>query len=151
MTQTLNMETRLSNQISNFQDRNALPAGYKIVVNDLVLKWKNARHRPVGPCATYNCHGLTFASRRTQITSAQEVAYILEDDEYARVPLAQVMPGDVAVYYIKGDAEHSGIVVERDQFSPWILSKWGPAHEAIHRPAECEYDASDVRYFRIAK
>ena len=59
-----------------------------------------------------------------------------------------VLPGDVVVYFTGGDAEHSGIVVGLD-LVPLILSKWGPAHEVIHRVNECPYDATEISYFRV--
>jgi hypothetical protein len=32
---------------------------------------------------------------------------------------------------------------------PIILSKWGPCHEVVHPVGRSEYDASDVKYYRI--
>ncbi len=58
------------------------------------------------------------------------------------------MPGDVVVYSNSGDVEHSGIVIGKD-FVPLILSKWGPAHEVIHRVNDCPYDSQQVTYYRI--
>jgi hypothetical protein len=44
----------------------------------------------------YNCHGLTFASRRTRIYDVQQV---LAEDAYEHIPLNEVEPGDVIVYF----------------------------------------------------
>jgi hypothetical protein len=61
----------------------------------------------------YNCHGLTFASRRTWIDDASLVPAILAQDGYAEVPVDKVVAGDIVVYYDDdGRADHSGIVME---------------------------------------
>ena len=62
---------------------------------------------------SYNCHGLTFANRRTCIFPNGEIIKILKDDEYKKIEMQEVMPGDVIIY--KGDDDdiiHSGIVVQ---------------------------------------
>jgi len=54
------------------------------------------------------------------------------------------------VYYVDGDVEHSGMVVDKgDIAGPRILSKWGFCHEVIHRIPECPYDAGRVVFYRI--
>ena len=70
---------------------------------------------------------------------------------YERIKPEAVIAGDIAIYYKDGDVEHSGIVVEVENGVPWILSKWGPAHEVIHMPVDCEYNFEDVRYYRVCK
>lgn len=83
----------------------------------------------------YNCHGLTFASRRARIPDAISISVILEDDKYAEVRNpAEVLPGDVVLYLDNcGDAVHSGVVVERREAARLlILSKWGYGPEVIH-------------------
>jgi hypothetical protein len=76
------------------------------------------------------------------------VRRILEDDEYQEVTLQDLMPGDIVVYVQNGDAEHSGIVISGLPI-PMILSKWGPAHEVIHRVTDCPYNAAQINYYRI--
>lgn len=68
-----------------------------------------------------------------------------------QVPLAQVLPGDVAVYYTNGDAEHSGVVLEKPGLIPKLLSKWGNAQEFVHWANDSPYDATDIRYFRMVR
>jgi len=81
---------------------------------------------------------------------SEEIAKILNDDDYKTVDRKDVLPGDVVVYYdTTGDAEHSGMVVEVDKLGPKILSKWGLSHEVVHRVHECPYDVPDVRFYRI--
>jgi hypothetical protein len=122
-------------------------------------KYYGGTFRGVGPCNTYNCHGLTFASRRTAITTAIAVRAILAEDGYATVSRNDVLPGDIVVYYstgeLPGDVEHSGIVVERVSQQGLIgvrikvLSKWGYCDEVVHFAEECPYDVGDIRYFRV--
>ena len=147
----LGLQTRKLSDIVNILDRADAVPGMEIQVNDYKSKFPGADHRPVGPCGTYNCHGLTFAARRTQITEADEIAKILREDEYEQVQGSDLMPGDVAIYFVDGDAEHSGIVIEKGLLVPKILSKWGVCQEVIHWLAECPYSTQDVRYYRICK
>src|SRR5229473_533486 len=90
--------------------------------------------------ALYNCHGLTFASRRTRIEKSREVQRILEDDDYQEIAMPDVLPGDVVIYYSDGgDPNHSGIVVEvsPDLLAPIVCSKWGNADEFVHALRDC--------------
>src|SRR5437773_11543121 len=54
-------------------------------------KFKGRATFRTGPSPIYNCHGLTFASRRTRIPDVTEV---LADDGYQELPLKDVLPGD---------------------------------------------------------
>src|SRR5205807_602822 len=87
------------------------------------------------PSALLNCHGLTFASRRTKIVDWKNLQKILMDDVWIEIPLQQALPGDVVIYFDDdGDANHSGIVVESIGVNiiPKICSKWGYAGEFLH-------------------
>lgn len=102
----------------------------------------------------YNCHGLTFASRRTQIDDTGEIKKIILQDKYREVKrLAEVLVGDIAVYHTEDrDIDHSGIVVEKGTaplYIPWVLSKWGFCREVVHLANHCPYDLSDVKYYRF--
>jgi hypothetical protein len=109
-----------------------------------------------GILPVYNCHGLTFASRRTGIDLPESVWRILDEDGYTEVPLGDVVPGDVIVYISPedGDVEHSGVVTEVKQVGaarvPWVCSKWGRGSEVWHQFGDCPYDASAVRFFRVS-
>lgn len=88
------------------------------------------------PSALFNCHGLTFACRRSKITNRLNIDRILADDAWLAVDLAQVLPGDIVIYYDdEGDPNHSGVVVEysKDTLVPIICSKWGYAGEYLHK------------------
>lgn len=152
MRDKLALQTRAKADVDNWLDRTPADDGAKLQVQAFHDRYPRAQHRPVGPCFTYNCHGLTFASRRTGISTPSEITKILEHDDYMLVPLAQVLPGDVAVYYSDlSDPEHSGIVMATTPKGPIILSKWGMCHEAIHLFSDCPYAFSNVRYYRVCR
>src|SRR2546430_14604689 len=81
------------------------------------------------PNPRYNCHGLTFASRRTCVLDENEISRILQEDGYEPVGREAVLPGDIAVYYSNNGSsiDHSGIVVSAPEGPggvPMICSKW---------------------------
>lgn len=108
----------------------------------------------------YNCHGLTFASRRTNVPSAgmddgPVVADILRRDGYGKI-IGQPQVGDVAVYRNEaGQIEHTGVVCRIDppQTSGgysvvWVWSMWGQFGEFEHKSNVSPY-ASVPEYWRI--
>lgn len=147
----LALDTRNQSSIENFMDRLKPTDGCQLQIDNYIKEYPGADHRPVGPCSTFNCHGLTFASRRTWISYPLEILKILKEDDYHEVAFQEVRAGDIAVYFVGGDAEHSGIVVEITAVGPRILSKWANLHEVIHLVGECPYDGSNVTYFRISE
>lgn len=147
----LALETRMRAAVSNSHDRTPPIAGAQQHTDKLIAQYKSARPRTILACNTYNCHGLTFAARRTCIAAA-DVPAILKDDEYVRVADGQeVLPGDVALYSDSSSFAHSGIVVGVRSGVPWIVSKWGFAHEAIHSVLDCPYSECTVSYYRVLK
>lgn len=151
MREKLALETRLKSGIDNELNRNAIPAGFEFQVEAYKTQYPHACHRPVEPCWTYNCHGLTFGTRRTWIKDPAEVAKILTEDDYQEIAVQDVIVGDIAVYYSDGDATHSGNVVGQSAAGPRILSKWAFLHEVVHSVTECPYDAGNVVYYRMTK
>ncbi|WP_125169742.1 hypothetical protein [Leptospira saintgironsiae] len=108
------------------------------------------------PCNYYNCHGLTFASRRTRVINSNEIQIILEDDSYKQIEnIRNVMPGDIVVYYQEGDAQHSAIVINVDLTTVLtqvkVVSKWGEGSEFIHLINDCPYarDSDEIKYYRV--
>ena len=104
-------------------------------------------------CPVYNCHGLTFGSRRTRIPDMESVQMILEDDAYVEITNPHdVIPGDIIIYVGNdGDFTHSGIVVEVDRMLhvPRICSKWGGGPEVVHLLADVPpVYGSTHRYYR---
>jgi len=125
---------------------------------DYRLRFPHCKHRPTRASLRYNCHGLTFASRRTSITESTAIQSILVDDAYVEVDWAEIAAGDVVLYLEQGDFSHSGIVlnVDRSGIVPviWILSKWGHAHEVVHKLHECPYAGqpdSEIHFWRIVQ
>jgi hypothetical protein len=113
-------------------------------------------------CPVYNCHGLTFGSRRTQVTPS--VLPILEDDGFDPVSEKEARAGDIVLYSTaRGEVIHSGFVVARKpielspghQFSiPIIWSKWGKGFEMIHAVSECPYlddEGNSTSFFRLKR
>jgi hypothetical protein len=144
----LALQTRLGADIENYFDTRPLDPGRTIASDALKQQFRSAIHI-TRPSARYNCHGLTFASRRTSIEDPKEVEKILAHDGYAEIERTNVKPGDIAVYYRSSQIDHSGLVVTTNDFGRIsILSKWGELHEAIHQPHDCPYDASNIRFFR---
>jgi hypothetical protein len=156
---SLDLHSRRQRQIANFHEPKDALHGDKEMAKEYAMRYPAATHRPTPVCYTYNCHGLTFASRRTAIISPEEVRKILEEDDYHRIAsLADVMPGDIVVYISEdNDIEHSGIVIATPKFegqfviNPVVLSKWGSAHEVIHRVMDCPYNESRPEYYRVMK
>jgi len=149
----LRLDTRRKDPIANSLNRRSATPGENQQAADYRRKYVAALHRPTRACHTYNCHGLTFASRRTGITDSAEVQKILTHDGYEPVQRVDISPGDIVIYVSleTNEIEHSGIIVHVDEFGPKVLSKWGYCHEVIHRLGECEYDARNVLYYRIAQ
>lgn len=108
-----------------------------------------------GPSPRFNCHGLTFASRRTGIFESGTLEQILNEDGYEEIQPNKVKPGDVIVYYADGDFEHSGLVVESPSPSrlnvPMVRSKWAKYKEIIHPGNQRPYHFGNVRYFRVIR
>lgn len=149
----LNLHSRCQNQIRNWFSREDIRYGDEIAAKDFRQNYPRCIHRPVTPSRQYNCHGMTFAARRTWIEDPTQIHMILKDDDYEKISEESALPGDIVIYSNKGDIEHSGIVVHRDELKVLhILSKWGAAHEVIHRPPECPYsDCDTISYYRIKK
>jgi hypothetical protein len=107
------------------------------------------------PNPRYNCHGLTFGSRRTAILEDSEVTHILQQDGYRVIPLSAVLPGDIAIYYAEdGTIDHSAVVVSKPDaitHIPFVYGKWGViGPEVFHLATEGpDYAISDIRYYRI--
>jgi hypothetical protein len=111
--------------------------------------------RLTGPSETYNCHGLVFASRRTNIPPVGTdvpVRQILAEDSYQQVLTPQV--GDVAVYVSEREVDHTGLVIQVDPNPAlisgiWIWSMWGGLGEFVHPVNFSPYSAQNIEHWRI--
>ena len=156
--QQLALQTRLANDILNEFD----PAEPGERDQNVCKKWrdtyKNAIRRTDMPSYGYNCHGLAFAARRTQVWNSVDVQHMISEDGYHEVTRVQALPGDVAIYSSleTREIEHSAIVIEpvkdaTDLTGPRVISKWGPCEEYIHLYAECPYTPAEVKFYRMVK
>jgi len=123
---------------------------------DLDANYGASTSRRAEPTPVYNCHGMTFASRRTGIYDDPALYTILREDRYVEVPRDDVLPGDVICYFDdKGAITHTGLVVTspRDEVLrvPKVCSKWGKYAEVIHWANDCPYREhfATARYYRV--
>jgi hypothetical protein len=147
------LQTRLQTDIDNIQPWHYSSFEWR------QLDSENEKYKRLGAeivsevCPVYNCHGLTFASRRTQVGEVGLVTIekILADDGYTEVHEPNARFGDVVVYYDQnGLAQHSGFMVGRGDYSvPRIWSKWGKGYEWVHPLGVCMWGGMKTRFFRI--
>jgi len=147
------LQTRKGNDIDNEQAHTVYTPGQLKEIEDETKKFlTDAKRAEANPL--YNCHGLTFAMRRTGIFDTEEVKKILADDAYKEIPLSNILASDIVIYIAteSGDITHSGIVVDvNDNFgirTPRIISKWGTMPEFIHLIHECPYPDTIKKYYR---
>ncbi len=150
---SIKLQTRLGSDI--FNELGSPPSTFEInQARRLEQKYPNVTNR-TQMIHEYNCHGMTFGSRRTWIFEYQDLRTILEEDGYEEIlDFSNVLPGDVIIYEASdGDFIHSGIVLEPPKKEnlniPLVLSKWGKFREIIHNANECEYPVERYRYFRV--
>lgn len=149
--QDILLDTALGNPVPNVQDTQiGMPMAGPYF--DSIIHHLSVKRTPPDP--RYNCHGLTFASRRTKIIDDAQIRQILVDDRYVAVERALVLPGDVAVYFADdGSIEHSAIVVSTPSpplHIPRVCSKWGFLGEVVHLATECPlYAIGNIQYFRV--
>lgn len=153
----LALENRKKVSIRNDYDETPLTLREQKEAEDLRKKWGvPALHRPTKACNTYNCHGFTFASRRTNILIPAEIEAILRDDGYKKINLQSVTAGDIVIYRDSTTQEitHSGVVIEviKEMLGtvPKVIGKWGNAHEVVHPYNHCPYiDRATVEWYRL--
>lgn len=147
------LQTRIRNDIPNSQSHE-FGSYEESQFPELEEKHNRAVFREP-PNPIYNCHGLTFASRRTGITDNNALKTILHDDGYQEVERADVLPGDIILYYYEdGDVEHSGVVISKPVSQlkiPWVLSKWGRFKEVVHYANDCPYEFRNAKYYRVTE
>jgi len=146
--------TRRRREIPNAQDQDLPRLARQRVVDGYRKKYPLVRlRRP--PCGQYNCHGLTFANRRTGIHDPDAVSTILADDGFREIRLSDVQCGDLVVYLDGGEISHTGVVLEVKEGVPAdsmlravkIISKWGNAAEYVHMATDGPYSGHVVTYW----
>lgn len=107
------------------------------------------------PSRKYNCHGLTFASKRTGIYEDAEIIRILEDEYIEIKSPSLVIVGDIVIYYSLPIISHSALVVQVENNAiPLIkvLSKTRDWKEIVHNVHDSPYKQLrdyEIKYFRI--
>lgn len=107
------------------------------------------------PTGRYNCHGLVFGSRRTNIPPAgmpYEIKALLEADQFEPVQSPRV--GDIIIYsFSDGRIEHSGFVSRIDSVGTEnvvsVWSMWGALGEFEHTATIGPYDDLTQKYWRL--
>ena len=149
----IELATRKNTHIDNFQCRDELTLLMKKDVEKFEKTYGFGATRRTDASTLYNCHGLTFACRRAEINDVESLKLILDEDDYAEVDGASVLPGDVMIYFDEtGDMLHSAIVVERKVdllTSIRVVSKWGKGPEYVHNAYNVPYKFTDAKYFRV--
>jgi hypothetical protein len=147
------LQTRKGNSVQNYSDDTPPIPGTLAECAAYKRRYVAATHRPTQATSGYNCHGLTFASRRTNIYDSSELRRVLHEDEYQSVPFppGPIHPGDIVLYLQNGDIGHSGVVVQTMDLLGGIrvLSKWGGCHEVVHMLSDCPYSPATFEFWRI--
>jgi hypothetical protein len=125
-SRSLALQTSKGNDVPNVQDlevplyRRQQPEA--LIRQQLGLDFTRVTRRREAT-ATYNCHGMSFACRRTGIHDVAAVQLILSDDGDKEVHEKDVLPGDVALYFVSGTGEliHSGLVVAVERQNSIVL------------------------------
>lgn len=132
------VETYLGNALPNRIDVDPAPNIVALARTGLAGLLATVR-QVAGPSGRYNCHGLVFASRRTNIAielgSAGEVDKILRDDQFTHVAGDDAREGDVVVWRSASDIQHTGFVCRVDDRPPrtvFVWSMWGTLGEFVH-------------------
>src|SRR3972149_1987902 len=99
---SIELRTRKDTPVHNSQEHD-LTAFYLHLVESQKKKFEGRDVIFLGvPSPVYNCHGLTFASRRTAIFEHREIMKILSEDDYQEVENENdVQIGDIIIYYEK--------------------------------------------------
>lgn len=133
-------------------------AGYIKLAMDAMRPWFPGRWL-VPPTGRYNCHGLSFANRRTNVrpeTSPNPLSVqdLLNADGY-RLRSTPPIPGDLVVYRsARGEITHTGIVSRIENnggiSQVMVLSKWGGLGECEHAVRGCFYaENASIEYWSL--
>jgi hypothetical protein len=101
----------------------------------------------------YNCHGLTFACKRTAILPDEEIWKIINSEYKWVKDQKDVIVGDIILYFLGEDESsilHSGIVVDVTQFGDIkIYSKVKKGREIVHSFKITPYFKGLIKFYRI--
>lgn len=106
------------------------------------------------PSGRYNCHGLVFASRRTNIPpvgTSVDIHALLLRDRYRQVAEPEI--GDIIVYRDNREVVHTGIIIRIETVGglkvPLVWSKWGSLEECVHAERQCPDGGGSIEYWRL--
>lgn len=154
---TIALCTRMGRDVPNEQVPDPPPHKALATVESHRKKYPFALVRR-SPTGQYNCHGLTFASRRTSVgLDYPDEAWQLfrEDDGYRQIEESEVEVGDLVVFHDGRSVSHTGVVVEIERGqrergilpSIRILSKWGHSAEYCHSARYGPYADDRITYW----
>ena len=153
---SINLETSKGTKIDNYQIFEISQFEKNQFVDYSKTNYPFATFRN-SPSPIYNCHGMSFASRRTNIDRSIDIRKILNDDLYKKIDLKSTLPGDVVLYINQedGDIVHSGFVVNCEHSDNnisriMVVSKWGKFREVVHHLNDCPYKAFEKEFYRIS-
>lgn len=152
---SIKMHTSTDDEIENYQTFILLES--EIIRANAIEKQFDGKFQG-NPSPLYNCHGLTFASKRTGIYSDTEIWKILKCEYQAVASVNDLLVGDI-ILYLERDNEtsiiHSGIVVTANHSigtisEVRIYSKVLKAREITHSIYNCPYHTgNNVKFYRI--
>jgi len=138
---SIGLATRKGNYIENARKEERAPDAMRSAYEMFKKQHSSIEARSLS--ASYNCMGMVFASRRTNIDVERAIKLILKDDEYVQVvEIKNVQKGDIVVYYKDERPTHVGVVVNIEKIvgnASWditILSQWGNDGEYFHNVSD---------------
>ena len=147
------LSTRLGREIPNSQDPDQAPGVAAKLLEDLRRNYPFARMRRA-PTGLYNCHGLTFACRRTGIYDPEDIEKILKDDGYRQIKPMETQPGDIVMYRDGREISHTAAIIQVDCSNmlaggqaTLVVSKWGQGGEYIHVVKNDPYKDHEVTFW----
>ncbi len=150
--QSIHLQSSVGNNIPNYQTKEL--SQFEINTFDFYPKKYPFIQFKGQPTPIYNCHGFTFASKRTNIYT-RDIRSILREDSYIQIARDNILPGDIVLYVANdgsGDIPHTGMLIQIDKtIKPeilYILGKWGKYKEVIHPALVCEYDNCNLEFWR---
>ena len=144
---SINMETSKNHKISNEQFRTS---NLFEITNEIRFESKFESKFQGQPTKIYNCHGLTFASKRTGVFLDSAINLILNDEYREIKDKKDVLIGDLVIYYQSGSILHSALVVniEKEPINIKVLSKTRVYKEIVHYLQYSPYGL-EYKFYRI--
>ena len=151
----IKLETSKGNPIDNYQIFEISQFEKSQFGDFSVYNYPFAKYR-TSPSPIYNCHGMSFASRRTNIDKSTEIRKILLDDGYEKIDQKQTLEGDLVLYISpeNGDIEHSATIIKAEHTvnnisTIFVVSKWGKFKEVIHSLYDSPYKNCIFEFHRL--